>query len=421
MTEKLLHFIWQFQHFNRQQLATTDGEPLQVIYPGKLNHHQGPDFLEAQIKIGATTLAGSVELHLKTSDWEKHGHTADPNYNNVVLHVVFQNDTKDFKLPVLVLEPRISNALLKHYAHLMEAANPFACSASIGNIKPLTWESWKERLVAERLTRKAERVFSYLKKNNTHWEEAFWWMLARNFGSTVNSEAFEELAQSVPINVIAKHRNNLAQLEALLFGQANLLNSEMTDDWGILLQREYNFLKSKWNLSPIHTPVHFLRMRPSNFPTIRLAQLAMLLHSSTHLFSKIIETESAHELKNLLSVLTSDYWNNHYRFNEASVHKEKRLGESMLNNLLINTVAPAVFAYGLYQKNTDYTEKAVRLLERLAPEVNNITADFKKEKLTLNSAFDSQAFIELKTNYCSQKRCLECAVGNAILKNQTQV
>jgi len=414
--EKLLQYIWQFQYFNKSQLQTASGESLQIIFPGKLNNNQGPDFTNAQIKIDNTTLVGSVELHLKTSQWNEHGHSNDTNYKNVVLHVVLENDLLQSGVPLLELNSRISNLLLDKYTDLMNSTTFIPCAKAVSEVKEITWLSWKERLLAERLTRKSSIVFKFLEENNAHWEESFWWMLARNFGVKVNAEAFEAMARSLPVNILAKHKNQIHQLEALLFGQAGLLEESFAEDYPKLLQREYNFLKKKYNLAPIHNPVHFLRMRPGNFPTIRLSQLAALIQNSAHLFSKILEIEKLSEIKKLFDVTANDYWHYHYRFDESSSFKKKTIGKDMIDNVIINTIVPVLFAYGLYHKEEKYKNKAVLWLEELPAEVNSITKGFAGLKLSNLSAFDSQSFIELKTQYCDNKHCLRCAVGNTLLK-----
>jgi hypothetical protein len=414
--EKLLQYIWQFQYFNKSELQTAAGESLQIIFPGKPNNNQGPDFTHAQIRIDNTTLVGSIELHLKASQWNEHGHGHDPNYKNVILHVVFENDLSRSSFPVLELQPRISNLLLHRYAGLMNSASFIPCSNTVSEVKEITWLSWKERLLAERLTRKSAMVFKFLEENNTHWEESFWWMLARNFGVKVNSEALEAMARSVPVTILAKHKNQIHQLEALLFGQAGLLEQNFAEDYPKLLQREYNFLKKKYGLQPAHVPVHFLRMRPGNFPTIRLSQLAALIQNSAHLFSKILEMEKLTEVKKLFDITANDYWHYHYRFDEPSSFKKKTIGTDMIDNVIINTVVPVLFAYGLYHKEEKYKNKALLWLDALPAEINSTTKGFTRLKLSSQTAFDSQSFIELKTNYCDKRHCLQCAIGNAIVK-----
>lgn len=420
MTERLLHFIWQFQYFNKNELTTTAGETIQIIFPGEYNTNQGPDFSDAKIKIDQTTWAGTVELHLKTSDWNKHNHQSDKNYNNVILHVVWEDDTEPGEvsgnIPVLELKNRISKLLLDRYEELMNSPSFIPCERSIHFVRDITWKSWKERLLAERLIRKSGLAETYLQQSNFHWEEIFWWLLARNFGIKVNADAFEAIARSVTVNILSKHRSQLIQVEALLFGQAGLLGYKYTEDYPKLLWREYLFLKKKCKLKPVHQPIYFLRMRPGNFPTIRLAQLAALISDSSHLFSKIKEANSVEQVKQCFDVTANDYWHYHYRFDEPSAFKKKTLGTSMINNIIINTIAPVLFAYGNYHDENKYKEKALKWLEETDAESNSITKGFEKLGIENKNAFDSQALIELKNEYCNEKRCLECGVGNAILK-----
>ena len=417
MTEKLLQYIWQFQHFNRQQLTTSSGETLQIIYPGQLNLNQGPDFKEARIIIGDTTLVGSVELHLKTSDWEKHQHSKDPNYKNVILHVVYEHDGEDSsELPLLELAPRIPLFLLEQYSKLMNNQQFIPCHQSIGSIRELSWLSWKERLVAERLMRKSEYILQLLHQSNGHWEKTLWWMIARNFGIKQNSDVFEEIARSIPITILSKHKESIHVLEGLLLGQAGLLEKDFVEEYPKLLQHEYRFYKQKYTLSKVHAQPLFMRMRPVNFPTVRLAQLAMLFHSSTHLFSKIKDAASLKEVKQLLAVTANDYWHYHYLLDDPSAYLPKKLGAAMQDNIIINTIVPILFAYGHYHKQESFKQKALQWLEETANEINSITGGFKKLSLVNKSAYDSQSYIELKTQYCDAKRCLECSVGNELLR-----
>lgn len=420
MTEKLLQYIWQFQYFNRAGLQTAVGEPILVIFQGNLNKNQGPDFSDAKIKIGTTTLAGTIELHCKTSEWDRHQHENDKNYSNVILHVVFENDAYlNNNIPVLELQPRISHLMMDRYNHLMNAPDFIACSSSIATVKEITWSSWKERLLAERLTRKSTRVLNLLEQSKGHWEEVFWWLLARSFGSKVNADAFEALAKTISINILAKHKSSIHQLEALLLGQAALLECEFEEDYPKLLQREYAFLKKKYGLIPVSEPVHFLRMRPGNFPGLRLAQLAMLVFQSNHLFSKIKETADLKKIKEWLQVMANDYWHYHYSFLHTSYYKPKTIGSAMVDSILINTVVPSLFAYGLRHKDEQLKEKALKWLEEITAESNTITNGFQKLSVANKTAYDSQALLELKNEYCNKKRCLECSVGNYLLKSQS--
>ncbi|HMK25894.1 MAG TPA: DUF2851 family protein [Chitinophagaceae bacterium] len=419
MTERLLQFIWQFQYFNKSELVTDGGDPVQVIFPGQYNTNQGPDFSDAKIKIDKTTWAGSVELHIKTSDWNKHNHQGDKNYTNVILHVVWEDDGMKSNVPVTELKDRVSKILLQRYEELMNSSAFIPCEKSITTVRDITWKSWKDRLLAERLMRKAKTVETYLQQNNYHWEETFWWMLARNFGIKVNTDAFEAIARSVPLNMLGKHKNGVIQLEALLFGQAGLLGNKYKEDYPKLLWREYKFMKGKYKLRPVHQPIYFLRMRPGNFPTIRLAQLAALVSESSHLFSKIKEAKNVKELQQWFDITANDYWHYHYRFDEITSFKKKNLGTTMIDNIIINTVVPVLFAYGTYHDENKYKDKALKWLEETGAETNSITKGFVKLGIENKNSFDSQVLIELKTQYCDRKMCLDCGVGNFLLKERT--
>ncbi|HKH60303.1 MAG TPA: DUF2851 family protein, partial [Flavitalea sp.] len=285
----------------------------------------------------------------------------------------------------------------------------------LNTVNKIVWVSWKERLLIERLQRKTEIVQTYLSQCNHHWEEAFWWLLARNFGIKVNSEAFESVAKGLPVNVLVRHKNQINQLEALLLGQAGLLENEFQEDYPKMLQKEYLFYKIKYKLQTIRESIHFLRMRPENFPTIRLAQLAMLIHDSSHLFSKVMEMHSVTEVKTLLNVTANDYWHYHYRLDEPSTFKPKKLGEQMVNNIIINTIVPAVFAFGYLHSQDSYEDKAFHWLEQICAENNSIVEKFIKAGISSQNALDTQAVLELKSAYCDKRKCLDCAVGSYLL------
>jgi hypothetical protein len=358
-----------------------------------------------------------VELHTRTSEWNKHDHHHDSNYNNVVLHVVWENDTTSNNIPVIELRERVPKILLQRYEELMNSPAFIACEKSIQTVQDITWKSWKERLLAERLLRKAKAVDDYLLQNNYHWEETFWWLLARSFGMKVNADAFEAIARSIPLTILAKQKHQIHQLEALLLGQAGLLDNKFEEDYPKLLRKEYYFQKSKHKLKPSPVPVLFLRMRPGNFPTIRLVQLAKLVHESAHLFSKIKDADSLKDVKQWLDVTANDYWHYHYRFDELSSFKEKKLGIFMVDNIIINTVVPALFAYGSYYGEQKYKDKALQWLGESASENNSITRGFHSIGIENKNAYDSQALIELKNEYCDKKRCLDCSAGNSILRH----
>ncbi|HVX52134.1 MAG TPA: DUF2851 family protein, partial [Chitinophagaceae bacterium] len=356
MTERLLQFIWQFQYFNKQSLATTDGTPLHILSPGQFNSNQGPDFSEGKIKLGNTIWAGNIELHVKASDWLTHKHQADRNYQNIILHIVWQNDREiadatGTPLPTLELQPQVPVIMLEKYALLMQHTGFVPCENFLPALSGIAWFSWKERLAVERLMRKSKDVLFLLRQSNNHWEEVFWQMLAKNFGIPVNAEVFQNISKAVSINILARHKNQLHQLEALLLGLAGLLDDDFKEDYPQMLQKEYRYLAKKYVLQQVTLAPSFLRMRPANFPTLRLAQLAMLIHQSSHLFSRIKETQSISEVQEMFTVTANDYWHYHYVFDQPAPYTAKRLGRQMVNNIIINTVIPILFAYGVEHNN----------------------------------------------------------------------
>ena len=427
LTERLLQFIWQFQYFNKNELCTSAGEKLTILAQGQLNRNQGPDFTDAKIIVDGTTWAGTIELHIKTTDWIRHRHQDDKNYRTVILHVVWEDDLSSVAngntnlkameaVPLMELSPRVPKVLLQRYEELMQSRNFIPCDKNLQLVQDITWQSWKDRLLAERLMRKSLVVEECLRQNNYHWEETFWWLLAKNFGTKVNGDAFEAIARSLPLTLLAKHKHQVHQLEALLLGQGGMLNSEFEEHYPKLLQREYLFLQAKYQLHPVPVTLHLLRMRPGNFPAVRLAELAMLVNGSAHLFSKIREAATTSLIRQYFNVTANDYWHYHYQLDELSVFKPKKIGESMIDNILINTVAPVLFAYGSYLNDTTYKDKALLCLEQVRAEQNQVTTQFMSLAVQNHTARDSQALIELKHNYCDKRKCLECAIGNAILK-----
>lgn len=421
MTEKLLQFIWQFQYFNKQSLTTAGGEALQILHAGELNTNQGPDFLQARIVINDTTWAGTVELHIKASDWYRHHHDNDDRYSKVILHVVWNNDvpvTDSIGEPVTTLElqSRVPNMLLMQYEKWMQTDNQVPCKNNIAEVPFLTWQHWKSRLMIERLIGKCQLIEQHLIQTSNHWEEVFWRLLCRYIGGNINGVSFEQLAISLPLQILAKHKNQVNQLEALLIGQAGLLHKNFKEQYPQLLYREYQFLQKKYGLRVINLPPSFLRMRPGNFPSVRLAQLAMLIHKSHHLFSQIREAKSVNELRSMFDVRANDYWHYHYRFDEETSYLEKHVGSQMTDTIIINAVVPVLFAYASHVNDNLMKEKSMAFLEEMKAEENSIVKIFKSLRVECNNAFDSQALLQLKKEYCDAKRCLECSAGNSILK-----
>ena len=421
MKEDLLHYVWRMQLFNRHELCTTTGLPIEILHPGFLNTHAGPDFLNAHLRIGNIIWAGNVEMHLKASDWIKHNHQADNAYDNVILHVVLEEDvaiqrSNQQALPCLEMKKRISPKLHVHYQRLLNNEYWIPCETQLSCVKTITKDLWLNRLVVERLEDKSLQIQERLHTNTGDWETTFYQFLSRSIGNKVNAEPMEYLARKLPLNIISKHQNSLFQLEALLFGQAGFLDKSWADDYPQQLNLEYRFLQKKYSLSSI--PVaswKFLRLRPANFPTIRIAQLATLLYQTRNIFSKIIAAENIKELENLFDIKLSNYWWKHYNFDKLSSQKKKALGKRTIHHIIINTVAPFLFTYGKNKGNTAIQDKALNLLELADIEDNKIIRQWSLLGIKAKSAQESQALIQLKNKYCNHKDCLRCAIGNAIL------
>ncbi|RYD55769.1 MAG: DUF2851 family protein [Sphingobacteriales bacterium] len=422
MQEKLLQFIWQHSLYNPGALTTATGEPVTITYPGRLNTNAGPDFLEAKIRVGNTVLVGHIELHINNSDWNKHGHQHDAAYQNVILHVVYNKDNADElpSIPVIELSSHIPASVIEQYAALVNTTFQLPCAGRLDSIRDITKESWLNRMLAERWEEKLTSWKEQLDKSAGDWRNLLYWRLAANFGFKINADPFMATAQSLPVNILAKHHGNLMQIEALLFGQAGMLEKDFEEEYPNALKKEYAYLQQKYKLEPI--PGHlwkFLRMRPANFPTVRMAQFAALVHKSFHLFSQIIEQHTLKEILPLLEVTASEYWTTHFRFDEVQeVPSEKKLGRDSLHNIIINTIAPIQFLYATRQGESRLEEKALQLLEAVPAEKNNILAMWQEHGWKPASAGHSQALLQLFNNYCSKKRCLECAIGLSILKGR---
>jgi hypothetical protein len=420
MQEKLLQFIWRYSLYNPTQLTTTNGEPVTVVHPGMYNTNAGPDFLEAKIRVGDTLLVGHTELHINSSDWVKHKHDNDAAYNNVVLHVVYKHDADagPKNTAVLELAQHIPADVLKKYETLMQSKTDVPCASQLQKVRDITKESLLSRMLAERWEEKQTVWLDLLEKSAGDWRNVLYWRMAANFGFKVNAETFLALAQSIPHNVFAKGAS-LLQTEAILFGQAGMLNYTFKDEYPNQLKEEYAFLKQKYKLNPLQAHQwKFLRLRPANFPTIRIAQFAALVHKSFHLFSQIVETHTVKEVLPLLEVTASPYWDNHYKFDEeADVISKKHLGKASVHNIIINTIAPIQFLYAQAHGTTKDQERALQLLDTIPAEKNAITTMWQDYQWKPANAGHSQAMIQLYNNYCTKKRCLECSVGLALLKN----
>lgn len=424
MKEDFLHYCWKYQYFKPEELLTSNGDSIVVKSAGIHNTNSGPDFLNARLIIGDKEWAGNVEIHINSSDWYKHKHQSDKSYDSVILHVVFKHDVEvqlsdDSVIPTLELNRLIYSDAFDNYQNLLNETDWLACKNSVAKLDQLTVNNWLDRLIVQRLEKKVVAIEGVLKQTNGDWERVFYIWLAKYFGFKVNSEAFYQLALNIPFQLYSKY-DNLFQIEALLFGQAGLLEKTFEDQYPLALQKEYRFLSQKHKIYQMDGSMwKFLRLRPANFPTIRLSQFARLIWSNKKLFSIVLSLKSVNELVGLLETEASDYWSNHFLFDKPSkINKYTKLGVSGKRILLINTVIPFMFAYGKSIDNANLCDQALKLLEELPSEKNNIVDHFKLYDIESSNALSSQALIELSTNYCKNKNCLNCAIGNQLIKKQ---
>lgn len=428
--EKLLHYVWQHKLYAATPLVADSGEAVEILDPGLHNHDAGPDFFNAKVRIGGVLWVGNVELHRHSSDWFRHRHHEDEAYDNVVLHVVSHIDKRistSAGREVPQVEIAVPDHIHNSYAELLaEEAYP-PCYRVIPHIAPPAVRGWMSALTVERLEEKTCRIETLLRQAGGDWEQAAFATLARNFGFGVNSETFERWALSLPLSAAGKHRDNEFQLEALFFGQAGLLaddavSPERKDDYFCRLQSEYSFLAHKFGLTPLPAKSwRFLRMRPQNFPHVRLSQLVRLYHRGAVNLSAIIGAADTAALRTLLTTEATDYWQSHYCFGEESTHSRKVLQASSIDLLLINTVAPLVFAYGRNRYDDSLCERAFALLEETKAERNYITRSWEKAGLQVQSAADSQALIQLRKHYCDRRDCLRCRFGAEYLRSRRTI
>ena len=420
--EEFLQYVWENKLFFNESLRTVNNEKLEIINVGKRNTNSGPDFFNAKIKIDDTIWVGNIEIHKSASDWTKHNHQNDKAYDNVVLHVVEINDQPikrngEEEIPTLLF--KYPDRLKINYQKLLDAKTWIACQNEFHNVDPIILQLGFNRLMIERLEDKTEEIVTRLQQNNNDWNTTFYQILARMFGFKVNAVPFELLAKSLPIEILAKHKSSLFQIEALLFGNSGLLHEHLLgDDYYINLRNEYSFLRQKYHLKGIESHLwKFMRLRPGNFPTVRISQLAALIHRSHGLFSKIIEIEEISELKQLFKVKASEYWNLHFNFNKTTTRNTvKELGENSVNMLIINVVIPFLFVYGEKQNKEFLKNRALEFLEQLPAEQISAIEKWEKMGVKSRSAFDSQALLQLKNKYCETKKCLNCQIGVKLVK-----
>ncbi len=423
MQESFLHYIWRYQYFDKKDLVTSDGHSVDIIYPGHYNTDAGPDFKEAKIKIGDMAWLGSVEIHIKSSDWNVHKHQDDPAYNNTVLHVVWESEADVLRedgsvLSTLTLKNRVDKDLLNKYNHLINyPATYISCENQWNDVDNITKLTMLDKMTMERLYQKSNLVIRLLESNQGDWEETAYQMLFKNFGFKINSETFLTLAQSIPFKIIKKHMLDLTQIEALLFGMAGFLD-EPVDEKAEILSKEFVYLKQKYSLQQkLHKlQWKYLRLRPANFPTLRIAQLAAILHQQPSIFDLLAKSDDLSVIASWLRSKPSKYWIDHHSFGKESKSKNQGLGASSVDNVLINSAVPLKVAYGKQIDNQNYIDKAVELLEQLKPEKNSIIEKWQGLGLAVKTAFDSQASIQLYNAYCKRKRCLHCNIGTSLIR-----
>ncbi len=418
--EQLLHYVWKHKIFPLKELKTTTGQQVEVIDTGLANTDAGPDFFNAKLKLDGVLWIGNIEIHERSSDWFKHGHHADAGYNSVILHIASEIDTEisrsnGERIPQIQLI--CPEAVRTNYKELLETDSYPPCYRIIPSLPPFTAHSWMTALQMERFEQKATLLNERLKRCQGNWEDAFFITLARNFGFGLNGDAFETWAHQLPFRAVDKHRNDLFQIEAIFFGQAGILEDSDGDGYYLRLKKEYTYLQHKFGLIPMDASLwRFLRLRPANFPHIRIAQLACLYHRAYGLLSRIMETETLQGVRDILKGGTSEYWLTHYTFGGSSPSRPKTLSNTSLDLLIINTVVTFLYAYGLHKGNRVLCARAGSFLEELKAENNYITRMWEQCGMKASNAADSQALIQLKKEYCDKKKCLYCRIGYEYLK-----
>jgi hypothetical protein len=424
MQERLLHFIWQFQYFNKQGLGTIGLEQVNIVHPGYANRNAGPDFLNAKIEIDGILWSGNVEIHVNSSDWEAHNHHLDEAYNNVMFHVVWENDKNIFRkdgtsIPTLELKHKTRPSLLKKYNDLINNPDKTPCGNSFREVKEISVMSMIDRAFMQRVEHKTEWIHQILDDKKGDWEEIAYQALAKNMGFKINSEAFLLLAKSLPYKILGKHNDQPLQIEALLFGQAGFLDELFDDHYYKVLQKEYEFLSHKYSLRDkklSRFQWKFMRMRPANFPTIRLAQLAALLMKNNNLFGLMRDFANKKHLETALMAVQSGYWQEHYDFGKTAKRINHGITKEGAANIMINTAAPLLIAYGKATDNQHFVDKAIDLLSEIPAENNHIMTMWKDMGVNIKNAFDSQGLLELFNDFCSKKRCIHCNIGMQLLQ-----
>ena len=421
MKEDFLHYVWKFKKFNFLNLKSFDNQKIVILNGGQYTQLAGPDFFNAQIEINDQLWAGNVEIHLKSSDWYAHNHERDNSYDNVILHVVWEHDVDVFRannsaIPILELKNYVSSAVIEQYLALAKPKPWIFCESQLKNVNDFTLQNWQERLFLERLERKSDYINSLLSNTNQDWEAVLFLMFAKNFGLNTNGDTFFSIANSIPFSVVRKECFEVENLEALIFGQAGLLDIDGEDVYFMDLKFRFFYLLNKCQIEKaIVAPVQFFKHRPDNFPTIRLSQLANLYHKKQNLFSQIIQITKVDDFYKLFDVAVSDYWKTHYQFDKLSLKKNKLLTKSFIDLLIINTIVPIKFAY-FKSIQKDIGEDLFDIMKELQPEKNAIIDKFLSFGVSVHNSFESQSLLQLKIAYCNKSKCLDCAIGLDLMK-----
>ncbi|MBI1223237.1 MAG: DUF2851 family protein [Bacteroidetes bacterium] len=420
MNEELLSYFWKLQRFPKENLCTTDGEPISVIYPGLLNRDGGPDFLHARIRIGQTLWVGNVELHVKSSDWEKHGHSNDPVYDNVILHVVYQHDKElNLPFPELALDSFLDQRTLLQAEDWQKSLNPIPCSANLVRQPDIMSIAWKERLLIERLETHSATIRVRIDQLRGNLEEAFLQTLAHYFGMKVNSLPFEMLARTIPLKALRKYSHHREEAEALFFGQAGMLQGRGADGFHSSLRERYRYQKSIYHLEEMDASYwKYLRLRPANFPSRRISQLASLYCKSPNLLQEILDCHRLEDLENILHVTAHVYWEDHVRFGQPCRHSKAELGVDTRRHLLGNAVLPFLFVIAEIRAMPELRENVLEMFHELPAENNRLMKQWKERGVLAKSFGESQGLIHLYTDYCQKKKCLDCQVGVKILQSR---
>lgn len=425
MKEDFLHFVWKEQLFDTTDLKTEEGDTVRIIEKGLYNHHAGPDFFNCQIVIDNITWAGNIEIHIKSSDWYRHKHQEDPSYDNVILHVVLEHDMNVHRkdrsiIPTITLQNRFYQESLSRYKRFfLSSSMVYPCRPFLSKLDIQIIEDMFSATLKERLENKNQLILEQLKQTNNNWDESFYHLLAKSFGFKVNAVPMQLLAETIPLSIIDRESNELLKVEALLFGVGGLLQTTSDAPYIFKLKREFANQQNKYNLQSLHPAIwKFGKLRPSNFPTIRIAQFAMLLYKQKRIFKRCINASTLESLQSIFSTEASEFWINHFHFEKSSTINSKLLGIESINNLIINAVIPFCYSYGKQIGNKNLQEKSIKWLNEIKPEKNKYTEIWDQSNFKFSNAAETQGLIELNNIYCSKNKCIHCKIGSSVMKMQ---